>query len=312
MTTLYRFACTLCLLGISLLTKAQSIEQRVVVSYDKSINSSEYTFRATNPNLCDYTVKVDVTDLIGLSSPASLPYIGTVRPGTTNLFTLKPNSPNSLGGTFRYRFTYLRGRMLHSEPKPFVYLLPVSPGKSCLVQETQYIGTALGLKDEALSRFYSLSIQMKAGDSVFAARRGIVVRRVDGITHSQKDIFYVRDVNQVDVFHTDGTFGRYARLKSGSMPVQEGEQIEVGQFIGLISDELGTRPVLFFSVYYLPTFDLQTHQSYKYIHIRPRFATLNQEAGDFLLPGKTYEATRPMEFVTQEMSKRDIKRYFKK
>lgn len=312
MTTIFRLACTLCLLGISLLTRAQSIERRVDVSYIKSINSAEYTFQATNPNLCDYTVKVDVTDLIGLSTPAVLPYIGAVRPGTTNLFTLRALSPNSIGGTFRYTYTYFRGRILLTDPKPFVYVLPVSPGKSCLVQETQYIGTALGLKDEALSRFYSLSIQMKAGDSVFAARRGVVVRRVDGITHTQKGQFYVRDVNEVDVFHTDGTFGRYARLKSGSMPVQDGEQIEAGQFIGLISDELSPQPMLFFSVYYLPAIALQASQSYNYIHIRPRFAALNQESGDFLLPGKTYAAILPIELVTQEMSKREIKRYVKK
>lgn len=312
MTTVYRFACMVSLLGISLLTRAQSIERRVDVHYEKSINSAEYTFRATNPNLCDYTVKVDVTDLLGLSTPASLPFIGSVRPGTTSLFTLKPSSPNSTGGTFRYRYTYFCGRMLSTDPKPFVYVLPVSPGKPHLVQETQYIGTALGLKDEALARFYSLSIQMTAGDSVFAARRGVVVRRVDGLTHTQKNQVYVRDVNQVDVFHSDGTFSRYARLKSGSMPVQDGEQIEVGQFIGLVSDELGPRPQLFFSVYYLPGIDSQAHKSYRYVHIRPRFAALNQETGDFLVPGNTYEAIRPLELVTQEMSKREIKRYVKK
>lgn len=313
MTTIFRRTiCTLCFLSLPFLTWSQSLERKIDVSYEKGSNTGEYTFKATNPNLCDYTVRVEVSELSGLTSTSILPYVGTVRPGSTNLFTLKPPTPTSTGGTFRYSYTFLRGRMLRSEPKPFVYLLPVSPGKPCLVHETQYVGTALGLKGEPLSKFYSLSIQMKPGDSVFAARRGVVTSRVDGITHTQKDLLYVREVNQVDVFHNDGTFGRYARLKAGSMQVQEGDQIETGQFIGLVSDELSQKPYLFFSVYYLPSFELQLQPSYRYVHIKPRFSALNQEAGDFLLPGKTYEATRPMEFVTQEMSKREIKRYFKK
>jgi len=311
MSSLFRTFGMLMLCTIASGLQAQVIEQRVEVTYEKGNNPGEYSFRASNPNHCDYTVKVDVTDLAGLSASSSLPYVGVVRPGGNNLFTLKPTTPNT-SGTFRYSYTYLRGRTLRSEPKPFVYLLPVATGKPTLVQETQYLATALGLKGDALANFYSLSIQMKPGDSVFAARRGIVTGLIDGVTQAQKDLMYVRNVNQVDVFHNDGTFGRYARLKAGSMPVKDGDQVEAGQFLGLVSDDIAQKPALFFSVFYLPMLNSQTQQAYKYVHIRPKFVALNQDSGDILVSNKTYEAVRPMELVTQEMSKKDVKRYFKK
>ncbi|MEZ0484114.1 M23 family metallopeptidase [Fibrella aquatica] len=311
MISFLRACCFIAFCFYTLAIQAQSTEQRVEVTYVKGNTPGEYSFRATNPNPCDYTVKVDVTDLTGLSSSSSLPFVGVVRPGENSLFTLKPSSPNS-NGTFRYSYTYLRGRSLRAEPKPFVYLLPVAPGKPCLVQETQYIGTALGLKGDALSNFYSLSIRMEAGDSVFAARRGVITGLIDGITHTQKDAMYVRNVNQVDVFHNDGTFGRYARLKAGSIAVQDGDHVEAGQFLGVVSDELSQKPSLFFTVFYLPLLNAQQQTAYRYAHVRPKFVAQNQESGDMLIPNKTYVAIRPMELVTQEMSKRDIKNYFKK
>lgn len=296
------------LLLIPVWLHAQVTDRKVDVVYKLSEATGEYLFKASNPNLCEYTVQVDVVDVVGMRSSVRLPYVGSVKPGETTLFSLKPTKMGE-AASFRYLYTATRGRLFQTEPPAYVYALPVAPGKPTLVQETQAMGKVLGVKSDRLTNYTSLVFQVKNGDTVFAARRGLVVNRLDGWATTARDD--VRESNLVEISHADGTFAQYARLKAGSLFVKLGETVEVGQPLGLAGELPNGVHTIHFSVRYLPPVEVQPSKEYKYIHVRPKFSALTIEAGDYLTSGRTYEATRPVELITQEMSKREIKRYLK-
>lgn len=261
---------------------------------------------ADNPNFCDYTVKVVFNQLQGLNCGCSLPYLGTVRHGGSLLFTLKRSSPNAQTA-FQYSVTSFRGRALRNPPADFPYLLPVANGRKVLISESKYIGELL--KDERKEGFYALVVKTEPGDTIFAARRGVIAQVRNDVDPVGKDLWYARDANFVEIYHADGTFARYDKLKRGQIWVEEGSFVEVGQPIGLVGGEnLSGGPALFFSVYFLPEENLREISAISYQHVKPSFCTGANPAGEALQHGQTYEAVRPEAVLVKEMSRREQKR----
>jgi murein DD-endopeptidase MepM/ murein hydrolase activator NlpD len=88
------------------------------------------------------------------------------------------------------------------------------------------------------------------GTTVLAAREGRVVGVRDDSTFSGTDPKFKPLANYVIIKHADGTFADYHHLKTGGALVKLGDQVKVGQPIG-VSGNTGysTKPHLHFAVF---------------------------------------------------------------
>ena len=279
---------------------------KVEVSYTTN-DKREYTFQAKNSTYCDYTVKVDFTNLNGGSCGCSLPYIEAVSVGQNTLFTLKPNQ-NNQGISFQFGYTYQKGRVLSKMPKPFLYLFPFSSSAPHRIFLSKNIMEVIGNKKT--SNFYGIAFQMQKGDTVFAARRGVISQVKDAFDTHPDGIWFSSQTNSIEIFHSDGTFASYNRLKKSKMLVAEGQEVEVGDPLGIVADDTfeGTH-VVQFSVYYLSRTKAFNQTEYPYDFVIPSFYSPTNASGLVLQSGGTYTSEWPEAIVTQEMSKKEIKRW---
>ncbi|MCA0230021.1 MAG: M23 family metallopeptidase [Bacteroidetes bacterium] len=281
-------------------------QSSVEVTYTAN-DKREYTFQAKNTNVCDYTVKVEFTDLQGGSCGCSLPFIESISPGPSTLFTLKPNQ-NNQGISFRFGYSYLKGRVLNKAPKPFLYLFPFSsavPHKAFLSKNIMEM-----IANKKVSNFYGIAFQMQKGDTVFAARRGVVSQVKDAFDTHSDGIWFSSQTNSVEIFHGDGSFASYNRLKKGKMLVKEGQEVEAGEPLGIVTDDTFEGSVVVqFSVYYLSRARAFNQTEYPYEFVVPSFYSPTNTSGLVMQSGGTYTSEWPEAMVTQEMSKKEIKRW---
>jgi len=79
---------------------------------------------------------------------------------------------------------------------------------------------------------YAIDFNLKIGDTVYAAREGIVaITKKD--FNEYGDIKYIEKANRIVIFHDDGTTASYVHLDYQGVFVQPGEYIEKGQPIGI-------------------------------------------------------------------------------
>lgn len=278
----------------------------VEVNYS-TINNNEYSFQYKNPNHCDYVLKVELLDLQGATCSCSLPFIESVSTGLGTLFTLKPSQPNQ-SISFRLRYTSQKGRLLAKPPKPFLYLFPFSKAQTHRAFQSQNIMETISGKK--IPDFYGMSFQMQKGDTVFAARRGVVSEIKNQFDKHRDGVWFSSETNFVEVFHQDGTFGRYNRLKKGLIWVKEGQLIEAGEPIGIVADDtFEGNTVAQFTVHYLPKSKAFNADSYDYSYVIPTFYSTTNPAGILLQQGAFYTSDWPESIVTQEMSKRELKKW---
>ena len=278
----------------------------IEVTYSTNSNN-EYSFQSKNLNFCDYTVKVEFQNLQNATSSSSLPYIESISSGINTLFTLKP-SQTGQNISFQFGYKSQKGRLLSKPPKSFIYLLPFSNQSKHRINDSQNIMEMVSGKK--VNNFYGLSFQMKKGDTVFAARRGIVSELKDEYDKYNDGVWFSSQTNFVEVFHQDGTFARYNRLKKGEVLVKEGQNIEVGQALGIVADDaFEGATVAQLMIYYLSKTNAFIDTKHGYDYVKPIFYTKDRPEGKFLEHGESYVSEWAESIVTQEMSKREIKKW---
>ena len=296
----------LCLFG-GTMAQVAGQPKPVEVNYTNDTAKNEYTFRYQNPNACDYTVRVEFVGLQNGTCSCSLPYVESVTSGTGNLFTLKPSQPNQ-GISFRFSYSYQKGRLLSKPPKPFIYVFPFSKKEAHRANQTQnIIETIAGKK---IPDFYGMSFQMRKGDTVYAARRGVVSEVKNEFDTHSDGVWFSTQTNFVEVFHSDGTFGKYNRFKKGTLMVKEGQRVEAGQPLGIVADDtFEGNTVAQYIIYYLVKSTNPADKGYTHSYVIPTFYTTTQPAGVLLQQGAFYTSDWPESIVTQEMSKREVKKW---
>jgi murein DD-endopeptidase MepM/ murein hydrolase activator NlpD len=78
---------------------------------------------------------------------------------------------------------------------------------------------------------YAYDFAMPEGTPILAARRGTVVRVVDGFVLCCLPSERAGEANTVIVLHPNGTFATYAHLRAG-IPVKEGQRVKAGELLG--------------------------------------------------------------------------------
>lgn len=294
--------------AICILWGAVSFSQKPVeVTYTANSNNGVYTFQGKNPNFCDYTVKVDVSRLEGGTCDAPLPFIGAVPSGSSTLFSLKPTQDGQ-PVSFGYGYVAIKGKILKKAPEAFVYLFPFSNKAPHRALATQNIvEVVLGKK---VSNFYGLSFVMNQGDSVFAARRGVVSEVKNTVDKQSDKVWFSSETNFVEIFQQDGTFMRYNRLKKGEIAVKEGDDVEAGQLLGIVADgAFEGSTVVQITNYYLDKANAFVENKYPFAYLAPVFYNSNTPNGAQVQSGETYQAQWPENIITQEMPKRVLKKW---
>lgn len=135
-----------------------------------------------------------------------------------------------LGVTRYFDFLLTYGDPYTVQPdKDFLYTLPFQVGK-----RYQIIQGFNGKKSHNYDRSrYALDFNMQIGDTICAARSGIVIGVKEDSNIGGNSRKYQQYSNKIVIYHEDGTVGHYAHLKQYGVFVELGDRVEKGQPIGL-------------------------------------------------------------------------------
>lgn len=231
-------------------------------------------FICNNYTATDYFVNIHFPILKGYQSKKELPYQTIVKPGKTTVLSLK-KIRDFEKPTFKYTYSYTKGRTLSTIQLDYVYSLPIKQGDSIEVETLQSIDEFSNR--ELNENLYGVLFSMNKGDTVYAAREGVVssVNDIEMKNDRRRYNFKARN-NKIELFHTDGTFTRYSSLDA--VLVEPGDKINLGQAIAVVGGRsfYSSKEHVRFLVYYLDSVKVQNLSSRtKYSLLTPVFDTKN-------------------------------------
>jgi len=144
-----------------------------------------------------------------------------------------------------YSFTVRIGDGTARHKTGYRYALPFPMGRSYkLIQG--FNGSFSHTKQRSR---YALDFRMPKGDTVCAAREGLVVWTEGKHGDGGKDPALINKANRVIIMHDDGTLGLYLHLVKNGILVRIGQEVNRGQPIGLSGNSgYSTEPHLHFAV----------------------------------------------------------------
>jgi len=233
------------LLSLSLLLSSPIFSQRAVeVSYTQD-SKGNLSFTCNNHAFCTYIVSVEFTTFQNAKSDHTLPFVAEVRPGINKLFTVSPVKPSE-DIQIKYRTSFRKGCFDPKIDTGFTYLLPMAPGKETQVYEINKT-PGEGGRDSG----FVVRLRMKQGDTIYAARRGIVNAVYTGASENDAGATATDSWNYVEIVHGDCTFGLYGVFKKDGAFVHPGQPVEAGAPLGLVGgDKFGRGSDIRFSVSY--------------------------------------------------------------
>ena len=127
----------------------------------------------------------------------------------------------------------------------YLYTLPFKKGKSVKIMQS-FGGKFSHFRKHSK---YAIDFTLQIGDTVTAARDGLVVIVKEDSQEYGRTYDYADKGNKVIILHKDGTFANYVHLDYNGALVEVGDSVKVGQNIG-ISGLTGftTKPHLHFVV----------------------------------------------------------------
>lgn len=299
---------TVSFLTISHLLMGQQI---IEIKYERDRDGLGYQFECLNSSFFTYTVTIEFPTLVNLSADVLLPYELTVNPGTTRLLKLKPSNPSGGGTSFDYKYSFRKGCQKTKVDTLFAYLLPIAPNKTTKSFELFNLGEKYAHTSPPKD-WYALGFKVAEGDTFFAARKGIVGEVVSNKTPVGENLSYSKNINYVEVQHEDCTFARYELFKENGLFVKEGDIVQAGQPLGIISSNnfLNGNQARF-SVYYsfveiMLKDGKKTDKRNYSAYVPVRFWVENQVQK--LEKNKEYTAEHPEMLITKEMTKKEKKR----
>ena len=152
-----------CLVFLGLHSYAQRM---VEVKYEPD-SKGGYVFSCYNYAYCNYILGLGFTTFDNLKCDQSLPFHAEVKPGYNKLFTISAIDPQS-PVKFKYNSGLQKGCMHPVVNPDFIYLFPITPGKEAQVFEMSPD------KPNDSTFWYVLRLKMKPGDTIYAARKGII------------------------------------------------------------------------------------------------------------------------------------------
>ncbi|MBO3700765.1 hypothetical protein [Roseivirga sp. E12] len=271
----------------------------IKVSYEPG-RDGEYIFYAFNSIPKDtHIVVVFNTGLNQWRPDAPLPYQKTISTGKVRLFKVSPIGTSQ--PRFDYRYYFYNG-VGNPKIKDVEYAIPGAEDEAVLVrgitEPTSHPDKEGGYSDYYGVGFYSNDIRSTRDGQIRT------IRVVPG--DPQKSFIQVR--------HRDGTVGNYYGAVNGTLTVNEDQFVKAGEVMAKAGMKSRDGTLYFnFSVSYMKVVvnkDLDSREWASNRYLIPLFRTVNEEKVR-LKRNVGYTASYPDELITQEMSKREKKRYLK-
>lgn len=285
---------------------AQQKQVRVYSERDKS-NGSIVIYADNNSNV-SYTVMLNFSQLENAQHGFSNPYLTTISPGKNTVLTIKKSTSANNSIKYRYKYNYRKGCMKPVINKDISYLIPVSPGKETRIKYLNNF-SASKFGKELPKDWVVYGFGLMKGDTVYASRRGIVSKIKKSNQVIGEHAIYDVNRNYMQVFHKDCSFMRYTSLDK--FFVNEGDAILPGQPIGIMgANENKEKTTLMMSAYYYGIKVLVNGKMESNIVYLPLKFDVNGNR-ERLFEENTYNSVHRFETITQEMRKREIKKYKK-
>lgn len=232
----------------------------------------------------------------------------TVRSDGQTLLTLQPVN-EAYGVVYGYSYRFVEGLVDPPVDTTFVYRMPCStlaPVRVGAMWNVYDIDKRL--ENRKLLGYY---FYLSEGDTVYAARRGIVTqverRRRPG--PDDAGVSFTTETSKIVVEHPDGSFARYTSLDGDRLFVGEGDEVFPSTPLALAGSYDGSGYQVCLQLFWLtPNPDAAQRQRMRYVwrHFFPPFATT--EGVVVPVSGRSYTPLATRELLTREMSRKELKR----
>lgn len=282
------------------------------------VNTSDNNiyFTAINNSFNTYSVSMNITSSEGYRNPFSTNNFITVSRGPSSIGKLE-RIPNQSSYTYQYSYSYFIGQSLRNIPDTnFVYLLPASNGQLLKgSNNVQSIEKTLGQKVSSI--YYGCFFSFELGDTVCAARSGVVYSVADETKEEEKtNQIYSASRNKLDIEQKDGTLAHYFFTAPIKMLVEAGDKVIAGQPLAIFSTPSDKLQMLF-SINYLSEKPLRDYifsnrdeekmkRIYQYLPVK---FYLDKDYTNFISETGKYKVLHPVNIVTQEMTKKELKKF---
>lgn len=270
----------------------------------------EISYEKSKPGT--YTVVVKFSDLT--NTYQSTETVFTVNNDRGILLTLKPQNKDQ-GIGYRYKYTFIRGKLNPKFKEDFCYILPYKIGTKLRAVEAGYVNEKY-FGAEKSSDWKSYSMITNQQDTVTAIRKALVIEVVDKFDDANSgDVAYTSAKNYILVEHEDGTLLRYSGFKKGSITVQPDDDVLPGTALGINAPLQSGHYSISLLLYYLNSANYeslqgQTLSSPKSLNniLTPKF-TFDGTTCNFIENNKEYTVFNNEETITRELSKKELKKY---
>ena len=193
----------------------------------------------------EFTVTLEA-DLQNMTSSTPVPFIADAAGRTSFVLTRFKVTDETKPWRYKYRYYWEYGGRRASTTNDADYAMPFGPGRYVVIQAPR--GSYSHFPGSGSE--HAIDWGVPEGTTVLAAREGRVVGVRDDSTFSGPDPKFKPLANYVIIKHADGTFADYHHLKPGGALVKLGDQVKVGQPIGLSGNTgYSTKPHLHFAVF---------------------------------------------------------------
>lgn len=191
------------------------------------VDEDENAIRLLGDNSEYFPISVSLQiDLKGTKLENPLEDYYVLQPNSSGTLLATIPKPSNRSWSYRFAYNYSMGNALAIHDDQYAYQLPFPQGQSYrLTQGYNGRSTHQGLN--------ALDFTMPEGDTITAAREGIVVRIKEDSNRGCPSSNCANDGNYVTILHSDGTMADYVHLQKNGVLVELGDIIEKGQVIAL-------------------------------------------------------------------------------
>ncbi len=254
------------------------------IKVDVKKNDNGFLFSAMNKSLFPYEFELKFTELSNLS-PMISTHLTILEPGNNRLFALKITDKQS-SPHYQYTYTYRMGNRKQKADKGFPYLIPLANGK-----KVEYVTEETDNKKTVLISYFNI----ERGDTIFAARRGYVT----AIPDPEIELDRIKEESSLEIRHYDGTVAVYSGIDPDQLIAKISRAVYPGQPLGLATN----------NVFHLSVYEFLGEgriKSFMYL-----YANQSPEQMKTAKDIKDETVLHPIEIITREMTKREVKKYMK-
>jgi hypothetical protein len=247
-------------------------------------SGDKYLFVAYNRSSYPYQLTIVFRELQNLT-PAVINNKFLVLPGRNNLLTLTKKDKER-NPYFEYSVSYIIGGPVRKAVLDYPYLIPLCESKS--FELFSYSSD----QNYYMRDFFKIN----RGDTICCMRKGYVTATPDMYHESDR----ISTNKSLEIRHEDGTIMIYENINPDSVFVSTGQTVFPGDFLGVIKDSLNLQVDLYM---------FQEDGRLKRIPIN--YYVSEGRTEPFSQKFENIEVKHPMEIITREMTKRELKKYEK-